>query len=108
MLAVLERPEATANKYLAVSELKTTQNEVLAAAERIQGVKYQVSHISSEELLRSGDERFAKGDHMGFVDFLEAHLYGDGAGHAVVTDSDNAILALERSNLDDVLKSILL
>ncbi len=29
----------------------------------------RLSHVSSEELLRSGDERFAKGDHMGFVDF---------------------------------------
>lgn len=108
MRAVLERPEASANKYLAVSELETTQNEVVAAAERIQGVKYQVSHISSEELLQSGNERFAKGDHMGFVDFLEAHLYGDGAGHAIGSDSDNAVLGLKRSNLDDVLKEILL
>lgn len=106
VLAILQRPEATANKYLAVSGLDVTQNQVLAAAEEITGTKFDISHVTSEELLKTADDKFAKHDHSGFVDVLEVHLYGDGAGHAI-GKGDNAVLGLEKENLREVLKEVL-
>jgi nucleoside-diphosphate-sugar epimerase len=109
VLRALERPEATANRYLSVAGLEVTPNQIVAAAEEIQGVKYTVEHVKSTDVLREADEKFARHDYSAFVDVLEAHLYADGAGHAAGEqgERDNEVLGLEREDLKEVLRKVL-
>lgn len=68
---------------------------------------YTVEHVDSTELVEKAEERLKGWDGGAFVDVLEAHLYGDGAGHAVKGDGDNAVLGLEREDLREVLRRVL-
>ncbi|SPJ87039.1 related to 2`-hydroxyisoflavone reductase [Fusarium torulosum] len=106
--AILKKPDETANKYLNIAGVTTTQNEVLQIVEKLTGDKFEIFHISSAELERTGDEKIAKGDFSAFGDYLEQFLFADGAGHSL-TGETNAIelLGLEKENLEEVIKSVI-
>ncbi|KAF4988125.1 hypothetical protein FGRMN_9955 [Fusarium graminum] len=105
--AILKKPEETANKYLNIAGVTTTQNEVLKIVEHITGDKFEVSRVSSADLEKVGDEKIANGDFSAFGDYLEQFLFADGAGHSLVGDN-NAIelLGLEEESLEEVIKSV--
>ncbi|KAF5664725.1 2-hydroxyisoflavone reductase [Fusarium heterosporum] len=105
--AILKKPEETANQYLNIAGVTTTQNEVLRMVEDITGDKFEVSRVSSAELEKAGDEKIAKGDFSAFGDYLEQFLFADGAGHSLFGDG-NAIelLGLEEENLGEVIRSV--
>ncbi|KAH6951813.1 hypothetical protein DER45DRAFT_388328 [Fusarium avenaceum] len=105
--AILKKPDETANKYLDIAGVTTTQNEVLQLVEQITGDKFEVSGISSAELEKTGDEKIARGDFSAFGNYLEQFLFADGAGHSL-TGETNAIdlLGLGKENLEEVIKSV--
>ncbi|CAF3500457.1 unnamed protein product [Fusarium graminearum] len=106
--AILKKPEETANRYLNIAGVTTTQSEVLKIFEQVTGDKFDVSHVSSTELERIGDEKIAKGDFSAFGNYLEQFLFADDSGNALKGD-ENAIrlLGLEEENLEDVIKRVL-
>lgn len=108
MAAILKNPEATANKYLNIAGVTTTQNEVLRILEQATGDKFEVEHVSSTEMEKAGDDKMAKGDFSAFGNYLEQFLFADGAGNALKGD-ENAIklLGLQEENLEEVIKSVL-
>jgi hypothetical protein len=105
--AILKKPDETANKYLNIAGVTTTQNEVLQIVEKLTGDKFEVLRISSAELEKTGDEKITKGDFSAFGDYLEQFLFADGAGHSL-TGETNAIelLGLEKENLEEVVKNV--
>ncbi|KAM0551267.1 hypothetical protein ACHAPJ_008612 [Fusarium lateritium] len=105
--AILKKPDETANKYLDIAGVTTTQNEVLKIAEQVTGDKFEVSHISGAELEKIGDEKIAKKDFGAFGDYLQQFLFADGAGHSLKGDK-NAIelLGLRTENLEEVIKGV--
>ncbi|KAF4949147.1 hypothetical protein FSARC_13565 [Fusarium sarcochroum] len=105
--AILKKPDETANKYLDIAGVTTTQNEVLKIAEQATGDKFEVSHISGAELEKIGDEKIAKKDFSAFGDYLQQFLFADGVGHSLKGDK-NAIglLGLQTENLEEVIKSV--
>ncbi|GKU05805.1 hypothetical protein FLAG1_09071 [Fusarium langsethiae] len=106
--AILKKPEETANRYLNIAGVTTTQSEVLKIVEQVTGDKFDVSHVSSVEIERIGDEKIANGDFSAFGNYLEQFLFADGAGNALKGD-ENAIrlLGLEEESLEQVVKSVL-
>ena len=106
--AILQKPEKTANKYLNIAGVTTTQNEVLAIVEKLTGDKFEVTHVRSAESERIGDEKLARGDYSAFGNYLEQFLFADGSGNGLEGD-ENAIrlLGLEEENLEEVVKSAL-
>ncbi|KAM0280126.1 hypothetical protein ACHAO9_011391 [Fusarium lateritium] len=83
---ILKKPVETANKYLNIAGVTTTQNEVLEIVEEITRDKFEVSRVSSAELEKTGDEKIAKGDSSTFGDYLEQFLFADGAGHSLTRE----------------------
>ncbi|KAJ4007569.1 hypothetical protein NW752_010234 [Fusarium irregulare] len=106
--AILQKPEETANKYLNIAGVTTTQNEVLKIVEKLTGDKFEVTHVSSAESEKIGDEKLAKGDYSAFGNYLEQFLFADGSGNGLKGD-ENAIglLGLEEENLEEVVKGVL-
>jgi hypothetical protein len=106
--AILKKPEETANRYLNIAGVTTTQSEVLKIVEQVTGDKFDVSHVSSAEIERIGDEKIANGDFSAFGNYLEQFLFADGTGNALKGD-ENAIrlLGLEEESLEQVVKSVL-
>jgi uncharacterized protein YbjT (DUF2867 family) len=72
----LEKPEVTKNTYVYVSGIDTTQNEILAAAEKITGAKWTVTNASTKEHAAAGNAKIAKGDYYGILNLLQAVTFG--------------------------------
>lgn len=104
--AVLLHPEETANSYITVASFTTTQNEVLRVLEEETGAKFEVSHASTAEMERLGDEKWARGDGGAFYHYALKYIYGDGGGHAI---RDNAVhlLGLQEEDMRDTVRRVL-
>ncbi|KAI0473442.1 hypothetical protein GGR56DRAFT_531690 [Xylariaceae sp. FL0804] len=101
VVAVLQRPEATANRYLSIASFNVSQNQVLAVAEKLSGEKWTVNRADTADQEKEGAEKLARGDYSAFSNFLRRRLYGDGAGLAVRGDDcANALLGLEEESLE--------
>lgn len=103
--AVLKKPEQTANRYVNVVEFETSVNELVKISEAVSGSKWTVTHSSSSEEEKIGQEKLAKGDYSAFVNFLRAFFLADGAGRAPsAMQYDNDILGLKKGDLEAFIK----
>jgi putative NADH-flavin reductase len=76
VVKALEKPELTKNQYVYISGLETTQNEVLAVAEKITDTKWTVTHENTKDLAEGGKAKLAKGDGYGILALLQAVTFG--------------------------------
>lgn len=105
---MLRRPDETANRYLLVAGLHTTQNEVLAGLEELTGGgKWTVAaRADTKELQAEGERKLAAGDYSAFPLLLERWCYGDGVGHPVSpADDAGELLGLAKEDLKEVLRA---
>jgi hypothetical protein len=65
VVAVLEHPEATANKNLYVTSVQTSQNDILSALEKTTGSKWTVTKATTEKEISERVEKLGKGDFTG-------------------------------------------
>ena len=104
--AILKHPEETANKYIGTASFNLSQNELRGIVEELTGETLSVVHVNSADLQKVGEEKLAQGDYRAFVDFLRAHLHGDGAGNALKEGANEAI-GLPFEDLREVVKALL-
>lgn len=98
--SLLSHPTETANKFLSVSSVTTTQNEVLKLLEAESRQKWQVEHMSSNDLEKLGDRRKAEGDFSYFMLYLRHFFFSDGScGFVKEGDSANWLLGLEKEDI---------
>jgi hypothetical protein len=81
--AVLTHEAETANKYLDIAEITTTQNELLKTFEEETGAKFAVTNRTVADAEKEGHEKLAKGDYSSFFNFLWAYNFADGNGNAI-------------------------
>ncbi|KAI9832913.1 MAG: hypothetical protein M1819_003943 [Sarea resinae] len=74
--AVLEKPAETANKFLFIRSVTTSQKEILAALEKATGKKWEVTKVDSKEELKIGQDKLAKSDFSGVLNLLAVSIYG--------------------------------
>jgi len=94
LISILQNPSTTSNEYVYISSFTTSQNEVLAAAEKISGIKYQVEKGTSQGLIESGNAKLKEGDLSGIGDLIRANLYG-GNGNDWEKEKFNSKLGLK-------------
>ncbi|KAL3417505.1 NmrA-like family protein [Phlyctema vagabunda] len=82
VVAVLQQPQQTANRYLNIASFTTTQNEVRALLEAETGSTWTLTRASTEDERTTGEQKLAQGDRSAFGHLLKPHLFGDGIGHA--------------------------
>ena len=104
--SVLKHPEQTANKYLSVASFNVSLNEIIKTIEELTGTTYTVNKVSSAELVKTGEEKLAKGDFSAFVQLVTAWNYADGADKALTKEtSANELLGLQEEDLKATVKS---
>lgn len=101
VVAILQRAEETANKYLSIVQFTLTMNQLLKQFAAELGVKekdFSVTRVKSADLEKEGREKLAKGDYMGGINVLMAWSFGEGEYNATVKEEDvaNELLGLPR------------
>jgi hypothetical protein len=102
IIRALERPELTKNQYVYVSGIDTTQKEILEALEKVTGEKWRVTHGTTKDLAKIGNEKIAKGDYSGILDLLQAVTFGaeEELGYLKTAKEWNEKLGLPRDDLE--------
>ncbi|CUS13186.1 unnamed protein product [Tuber aestivum] len=109
VVGILAHPEETKNRYVFVQSAVTTQNKLLAAAEKAAGEKFAVEQQNTEDLEREGNEKIAKGDLSGFVDLIKRGIWAEGYGGDYSEKLDNEILGvkvLDDAGVEAVVKGV--
>ena len=96
VVAVLSKPEETANQFIYVDSFTATQNEILAELEKATGERWRVTESTTEEAKAEGQALFAKGDYSGLLLLLKAIFLGEGYGSDFTKD---AVLGNEKLGL---------
>lgn len=106
VVKALENAEATKNQYVYVSGFQTSQNEILAAAEKITGEKWTVNKISAKDQIARGNELLQKGDFSGVGPLIQAVTFGDEQlGDLKPSGLWNEKLGLKQDSLEDSIKA---
>ncbi|KAM0513953.1 hypothetical protein ACHAPE_007308 [Trichoderma viride] len=108
--AVLKKPEETANKYLFISSVETTQNEILAALEETTGTKWTVNNTTTKEQVDAARQKLGAGDFNGALVLVRATSYGDIPGLKSNYAKDevlaNNLLGLKPASVTDTVKHV--
>jgi uncharacterized protein YbjT (DUF2867 family) len=104
---VLSKPEETANRVIYVHSFTVSQNEILAAFEKITGEKWAVTESTTEAAVKEGVDMFAKGNFSGLLLLLKAIFLGEGYGSDFTKDAvlANEKLALPGQALEKAVKA---
>ncbi|TVY89116.1 Isoflavone reductase-like protein, partial [Lachnellula willkommii] len=86
VVAVLSKPDETANQFLYIDSFTATQNQILAELERATGRKWAVTESSTEAAAREGQELFGRGDFEGLLLLLKTIMLGEGYGSDFTKD----------------------
>lgn len=110
VVAVLKRPQATANQYLYISSVDTTQKEILAALEKATGAPWSTQNTTTESEVSEGSKKLQAGDFSGALTLVRATTYGEipGLGSNYATDRvlANLLLGLKEESVEDTLQRV--
>jgi hypothetical protein len=111
IVSVLTHENDTKNQKVYVSSFpRLTQNEVLAALERLSGRKFEVTQASTEDLAAKGEARIKRGEWLqGYIETVSASCYAPWGFNTFGARAEkwNAILELPKESLDDTLIQVL-
>ncbi|KAK2931593.1 NmrA-like domain [Fusarium oxysporum f. sp. vasinfectum] len=106
--ASLEKFEETKNRYVGISSLRTTQNEILAVLVQQTGKQWTITNRKTKDILAEAKEKMASGDFKGgYIGFMIAQMFEDDAGRAMVDGSDNQLLQIQQEPLENLIEQVL-
>lgn len=110
VVGIFTHPDETANRPVKIRSIETTQNEILAMAQKIDpAAVWDLSYCRTEEEEKKAHERWAKGDRSEEVVemFINRAFLGEGwGGHFPVVD--NELLGIEeigKQGLEDIVRA---
>lgn len=108
---VLQHPQETANRFVQVLSLKTCQNELLQAFEKVSGKQWGVQRSSTRALLETGRTKHREGAGGWVLDLVVAQLYDEGEARCVVASSreqsDVVLLGVAAEDAEQVVSKAL-
>jgi hypothetical protein len=104
----LEKADLTKNQYVHISGFQTSQKEILAAAEKVTGVKWTVKEVSTKDLIEAGQAKIKKGDYSGINQLILGATFakeqiGDFSSEGLWNDK----LGLPKESLEETVKAVL-
>jgi hypothetical protein len=72
----LEHADLTKNRYVHIGGFLTSQNEILAAAEKVTGVKWTVEKTTTKEEIEVGRKKIQEGDWTGLKELIQSVNFG--------------------------------
>ncbi|KAL3446413.1 hypothetical protein BJX65DRAFT_318852 [Aspergillus insuetus] len=110
VISVLRRSEMTANQYLYVSSVETSQREVLAAFERATSSSWTVVNTTTEAEVEEATKKLGQGDFSGALTLVRATAYsnlpGLGANYAKDRKLANELLGLKEESVQETIDRI--
>ncbi|KAJ4993146.1 isoflavone reductase family protein [Stagonosporopsis vannaccii] len=111
VVGVLAHPSETANQYLYVATVTTTQKDILDLLESQSKIKWKVQNVTTEQQLTAGRELISKGDFTGMFMLVQAAAWGSvpGIRSAFPVDETlaNATLGVPEGNMNETIKAVL-
>ncbi|KAI0400212.1 NmrA-like family protein [Xylaria palmicola] len=118
VVGVLARPAETANRFVRVRSIRTSQGELLAAFRRATvaadaaAAEWEVEPSTAQAVLDEGRAKHAAGAAGWALDLLVYQLYAPGEARCVVAsssgaDSDSALLGVREESADEVVEKAL-
>ncbi|KAL4938442.1 hypothetical protein BDV06DRAFT_231853 [Aspergillus oleicola] len=110
MVSLLKRPEATANKYLYISSVETSQNEILAALEKATSSKWTLQHTTTEQQVTEGSKKLQAGEFEGAFQLVRAIPFGITPGldsnYAKDRPLANDLLGLKEESVQETIQRV--
>ena len=110
VVSVLKHPEITANKYLYISSVETSQNEILAALEKATSSKWTLHHTTTNEQVTEGSKKLQAGDFEGALQLVRAIPYGTFPGldsnYAKDRVLANGLLGLKEESVQETIQRV--
>lgn len=104
-VGILAHPAETANRYVFINSLRTTQNDILNALETVTGEKWNIKKTTCEEESRLGREMMEKGDWSGVGHAIMGASYSGGKyDFTLGRELDNQLLGVP--HLEDLEKTV--
>lgn len=111
VVGVLAQPEETKNRFVKVMSIKTCQNKLLQAFQRVTGEQWTVLKSTTTELMASGRSKLANGNRGWVLDLVVAQLYDEGEARCVVaqsrSESDADLLGVPAEGEDQIVSRAL-
>lgn len=111
LVSILKNPAGTANKYLYVATVTTSQSAILKSLEASSGKKWDVATVSTDAQLEKGRKMVSEGDFNGMLLLVQASMWGKVTGlqsyHAAAETFANDLLGLPTGvALDAAIKEV--
>lgn len=109
VVSLLKHPAETANKYLYVSTITTSQAEILKSIQSHTGSRWTVEDVDTQSQIARGRQMVSEGDFAGMFLLVQASMYGTVEGirsnYALEEELANRVLGLPaEGSLDAVIK----
>ncbi|KAL8644369.1 MAG: hypothetical protein Q9226_007798 [Calogaya cf. arnoldii] len=108
VVAILSKPEETANKFVFIQNVKATQNQILGALEKSTDKKWTVNKRSATEARQTGGEKLGKGDMSGIGDLILGGVFSGepAADYATTRGLTNDLLGLKEVPLQQLVDQV--
>jgi hypothetical protein len=113
VVACIDHPSETANKYVYISSLGTTQNQILEALERATSTTWTVKHATSEMQINEAKEALGRGDFSGAFTLVKAASWSnlpELSSHFEVDERDslfNEVLGVKSESIQQTVSRVL-
>jgi hypothetical protein len=113
VVACLEHTEETINKYVYVSSLAVTQNEILQALEKSTSKKWTIRHTTSSGEVNTAREALSRGEFSGAFALVKASAWSnlpDLHQHFETDEKDlllNNLLEVKKENVHETVDNVL-
>ncbi|KAJ4247851.1 hypothetical protein NW762_013061 [Fusarium torreyae] len=111
VVGVLQHPDETANRHVAVISIKVCQNELLEAFQSGTGSEWDVQRSTTGELIDGARKKKENGVGGWILDLAIAQLYEDGKSRCLVAptreESDSGLLEIPEETPQSLVASIL-
>jgi ABC-type transport system involved in cytochrome bd biosynthesis fused ATPase/permease subunit len=108
--SVLQHPRETANQYIYVASVETTQKEILAALEEVTAAKWTVTDTTTDAEVSEAVKKLSAGDFSGAVALVRATSFGNTPGLRANYVKDeklaNDSLGLKLGSVKDTVKRV--
>jgi hypothetical protein len=111
IVGILKNPSETANQYLYVATVTTTQKAILSSLEIESGQKWTVQGVKTDEQIATGRQMVSQGDFTGMFMLVQASSWGSvpGISSNYTTDERlaNSTLGVPEGSVDETVKDVL-
>jgi hypothetical protein len=108
---ILLHYDETKNRVVKISDVTTTQNQLLEIAKKVVPAKeWAPKTVYTKDLLTKSNEGLVKGDMSAMVGFILVAIFGDGYGASWADKNDNKLLGLSgktEADIEEIFKKLL-